>query len=66
MAYEVLLAVVSRLERDGRIPPFPSGSRAATDEYVRAVHERAGVRLERGGVQAVERPPMAQALPAVR
>jgi glucosyl-3-phosphoglycerate synthase len=62
MAYEVLLAVVARLERDGRMATgHEIASPAGLATYLRAVHEPAGVRLERRRMELVERPPMAQA-----
>jgi glucosyl-3-phosphoglycerate synthase len=56
MAHEVLLAVVSRLEAEGRAPDD-----AVLGSYARAVHAQTGLHLERRTTQIVERPPMAEA-----
>lgn len=55
MSYAVLLAVVSRLRRDGRL--LESGHEH--DSYVRAIRSVAGLSLERARVEVVERPPIA-------
>jgi glucosyl-3-phosphoglycerate synthase len=58
MSYAVLLAVASRLHRDGRLLE-PGGER---DRYLRAVRSAAGLSLERARVEIVERPPIAEVL----
>jgi glucosyl-3-phosphoglycerate synthase len=58
MSYAVLLAVASRLRRDGRL--LESGREP--DSYVRAIRSVAGLSLERARVEVVERPPIAGVL----
>ncbi len=64
MAYAVLLAVESRLRRDGRIDA--SSLAQEREEYLHAIRSADELRLERTAVEIVERPPMAEALASVR
>jgi glucosyl-3-phosphoglycerate synthase len=55
MSYAVLLAVASRLRRDGRLlEPGPD-----EETYVRAIRSVAGLSLDRARIEIVERPPIA-------
>jgi glucosyl-3-phosphoglycerate synthase len=58
MSYAVLLAVASRLRREGRL--LEAG--VEPDSYVRAIRLATGLSLERASVEVVERPPIARAL----
>jgi glucosyl-3-phosphoglycerate synthase len=58
MSYAVLLAVASRLGREGRL--LESGPER--DSYVRAIRSAAGLSLDRARVEVVERPPIAEVL----
>jgi glucosyl-3-phosphoglycerate synthase len=55
MSYAVLLAVASRLRRDGRL--LESGDEQ--DSYVRAIRSVEGLSIDRVRVEVVERPPIA-------
>jgi hypothetical protein len=58
MSYAVLLAVASRLRRDGRL--VENGNEH--DRYVRAIRSATGLSLDSARVEVVERPPIAEVL----
>jgi glucosyl-3-phosphoglycerate synthase len=58
MSYAVLMAVASRLRRDGRL--LESG--AEHESYVRAIRSATGLSLERALIEVVERPPIGEVL----
>jgi glucosyl-3-phosphoglycerate synthase len=61
MSYAVLIAVASRLLREGRLSETVADPGAqAAGEYLHAIRSVDDLRLERGLVEVVERPPMAE------
>jgi glucosyl-3-phosphoglycerate synthase len=58
MSYAVLLAVASRLRRDGRLLE----SAPEHDSYVRAIRSVGGLSIDRARVEVMERPPIAGVL----
>jgi hypothetical protein len=58
MSYAVLMAVASRLRREGRL--LEDGNER--ESYVRAIRSAGGLSLEAARVEVVERPPIGEVL----